>query len=918
MEEKWRALLNKVKPLYNFITNQKTVKTARITYLVTWNLFLLVIMTVLIGSAFVFGIGAGYFASLVKDEPIRSYDRMKKDIYDYTATSELYFANNVYLGKLRTDLEREEVQLDQISNYLIDGVIATEDEYFYQHQGIVPKAVFRAIFQELTSSQIQTGGSTLTQQLIKNQILTDEVSFQRKASELLLALRLEKFFSKKEILEAYLNVATFGRNSSGRNIAGVQAAAKGIFGKSARDLTLPEAAFIAGLPQSPFGYTPFTNEGKIKKNLEPSIRRMKTVLKRMYDNGYITEQQYNQAAAYDITKDFIGPASITSEKYPWLTAEIESRAIDILTLELAKKDGHSEQELKTNKALYHKYQTHASHDLHQNGYKIYTTIDKDIYDAMQKVKDNYPYYGPDKPQTVTDPDTGGMKTIMEPVEVGAMLIENKTGKIISFVAGRDFQRQQLNHATSALRQNGSTMKPLLVYGPAIEMGKISPGTRLADVESHLDPAHPEKVWPHNYDYRYNGLVSARYALAKSYNVPAILVYESILNQNPAKYLEKMGFSSLTKDDYTNPAAGIGSISGGVTIEENTNAFTTFANSGKFIDAYVIEKIVDKRGKVIYKHEVKPVDVFTPQTAFLTLDMMRDVIKMGTASGIKNRLDFTADWAGKTGTGVNYYDSWFVASNPNITFGIWTGYDTQKSLETPGMSYSQRTNNLWAQLINAAYKINPTLIAPKESFQMPSGIVKRSICAASGLLPSDACREAGLVESDYFNDKYVPTKVDDSLMNGKLVTIGGKKYLALKSTPSEFTQTGVLLNQDFIARMAGKNFTDYSELIPDQAGWRKVFASASKISDNGKNPDPVNVTVSDHTLSWTSPPDRDVVGYRIYRGGASSAKVASIPASGSVLKFTADSGTYYITAVDIAGRESAPSNLVTVGTVIVPN
>lgn len=345
---------------------------------------------------------------------------------------------------------------------------------------------------------------------------------------------------------------------------------------------------------------------------------MKTVLKRMYDNGYITEQQYNQAAAYDITKDFIGPASITSEKYPWLTAEIESRAIDILTLELAKKDGHSEQELKTNKALYHKYQTHASHDLHQNGYKIYTTIDKDIYDAMQKVKDTYPYYGPDKPQTVTDPDTGEMKTIMEPVEVGAMLIENKTGKIISFVAGRDFQRQQLNHATSALRQNGSTMKPLLVYGPAIEMGKISPGTRLADVESHLDPAHPEKVWPHNYDYRYNGLVSARYALAKSYNVPAILVYESILNQNPAKYLEKMGFSSLTKDDYTNPAAGIGSISGGVTVEENTNAFTTFANSGKFIDAYVIEKIVDKRGKVIYKHEVKPVDVFTPQTAFLTL------------------------------------------------------------------------------------------------------------------------------------------------------------------------------------------------------------------------------------------------------------------------------------------------------------
>jgi penicillin-binding protein len=917
MKEKWQAWFEKVRHFINLMTNQKTIKKARIAYHVVWNLFLIVITVGLIGGAFAAGVGAGYFASLVKDEPVRSYDSMKKDIYDYTATSELYFANNVYLGKLRSDLDREEVNLNQVSHYLINGVIATEDEYFYQHHGVVPKAVFRALYQELTNSQIQTGGSTLTQQLIKNQILTDDVSFQRKASEILLALRLEKFFSKKEILEAYLNVVPFGRNSSGRNIAGVQAAAKGIFGKNAHDLTLPEAAFIAGLPQSPFGYTPFTNDGKLKKNLEPGIARMKTVLKRMYDGGYINEKQYKEAAAYDITKDFIGPVSSPVEKYPWLTAEIESEAMDVLTTELAKKDGHSEKDLKTNNNLYFKYKTLASHDLHQNGYQIYTTIDKDIYDAMQKVKDNYPYYEPDKPQVVKDPDTGEKKTIMEPVEVGAMLIENKTGKIISFVAGRDFHRQQLNHATSSLRQNGSTMKPLLVYGPAIEMGKVAPGTPLADVESHLDPTNPAKVWPHNYDYRYSGLVSARYALAESYNVPAIRVYESILNQNPAKYLEKMGFSSLKKDDYTNPAAGIGSISGGVTVEENTNAFTTFANGGKFIDAYMIDKIVDKNGNVIYQHQVKPVDVFTPQTAYLTLDMMRDVIKMGTASGLRNRLDFTADWAGKTGTGVNYYDSWFVASNPNVTFGIWTGYDTQKSLQTPGMSYSQRTNNLWADLMNAAYKIRPALIAPKETFQMPSGIVKRSICAVSGLLPSDACTKAGLIESDYFNAKYVPTKVDDSLIEGKYVTIGGRKYLALKSTPPEFTQSGLMLNPDFITRIAGKDFTDYSQLIPERERWGKVLFPSAKMADNGKTPGPVTLSVSGSTLSWSASPDKDVVGYRVYQGGASSRKIASIN-SGSSLSLTAGSGTYYVTSVDIAGRESAPSNLVTVGTVIVPN
>lgn len=917
MKEKWQAWFEKLRPFINLLTNQTTIKKARIAYFVVWNLFLLVITVGLIGGAFAAGVGAGYFASLVKDEPVRSYDSMKKDIYNYTATSELYFSNNVYLGKLRSDLDREEVKLNQVSNYLINGVIATEDAYYYQHHGVVPKSIFRALYQELTGSQTQTGGSTLTQQLIKNQILTDNVSFQRKASEILLALRLEKFFSKKEILEAYLNVVPFGRNSSGRNIAGAQAAAKGIFGKSAHDLTLPEAAFIAGLPQSPFGYTPFTNDGKLKKNLEPGITRMKTVLKRMYDGGYITKKQYTEAAAYDIKKDFIGAVSSPVEKYPWLTAEIESEAIDVLTTQLAKIDGHSDNDIKTNNNIYYKYKSLASHDLQQNGYKIYTTIDKNIYDSMQKVKDNYPYYEPDKPQVVKDPDTGKKKTIMEPVEVGAMLIENKTGKIISFVAGRDFHRQQLNHATSSLRQNGSTMKPLLVYGPAIEMGKVAPGTPIADVESHLDPTNPARVWPHNYDYRYSGLVSARYALAKSYNVPAIRVYESILNQNPAKYLEKMGFTSLKKDDYTNPAAGIGSISGGVTVEENTNAFTTFANGGKFIDAYMIDKIVDKNGKVIYQHQIKPVDVFSPQTAYLTLDMMRDVIKMGTASAVKSRLDFTADWAGKTGTGVNYYDSWFVASNSNVTFGIWTGYDTQKSLQTPGMSYSMRTNYLWADLMNAAYKIRPALIAPKETFQMPAGIVKRSICAVSGLLPSNACTKAGLIESDYFNAKYVPTKVDDSLIEGKYVTIGGRKYLALKSTPHEFTQSGLILNPDFIARIAGKDFTNYSQLIPEKARWGKVLVSTAKMADNGRAPGSVPLSVSGSTIRWSASPDKDVVGYRIYQGGASARKVASIN-SGSGLSFTAGSGSYYVTAVDIAGRESAPSNLVTVGNISVPN
>jgi penicillin-binding protein len=878
-----------------------------------WNFILIFFTIVILCISFGVGLGAGFFASLVKDEPVRSYSSMKKDIYDYTETSNLYFANDVYLGKLNSDLDRDEIKLDQVSKYLTDAVIATEDEYFYQHKGIVPKSILRALLQTITHSPIQTGGSTLTQQLIKNQILTSDVSFQRKANEILLALRLEKFFSKKEILEAYLNVSTFGRNSSGKNIAGVGTAAEGIFEKNVKDLTLPEAAFIAGLPQSPFGYTPFTKEGTVKSNVQPGITRMKTVLKRMYDGGYISHSQYLEASAYDISKDFAPPKENPIEKYPWLTIEIDKRSSQVLATVLAKNDGINEKTLDSDQNLKNKYLTLSTHALHQKGYEIHTTIDKDIFEAMQKVKDQYPSYGPDKPQVIKDPDTGKSNTIMEPVEVGAMLIENKSGKIISFVGGRDYNRQQLNHATDAIRQNGSTMKPLLVYAPAFELGKASPGTVLPDVALKLNPEDPNNPWPHNYDLRYSGLVSARYALTKSYNVPAVKLYKDIVNQNPAKYLEKMGFSSLVQDDYSNLATAIGSLKHGVTVEENTNAFTTFANDGKFIDAYLIDKIVDKHGNVFYQHEVKPVDVFSPQTAFLTLDMMRDVISKGTAAGINGELKFKADWAGKTGTGVDYFDSWFVATNPNVTFGIWTGYDTPKSLLAAGsLTYSQRTNNLWADLINSAYDVKPDLIAPKAQFKMTDGIVKLSYCAVSGLLPSKACSDAGLVESDYFNSKFAPKEQDNSLINGNYVDMNGSKYLADDSTPDDFAQKGPMLNSDFINRLVGSNFNDYTQLIPKKDRWDHIFVpGAKKIEENGKPPSSVTLTVSGNTLSWNAVPDPDIIGYRVYQSGLFTKKEASIK-TGSSLTYTASDGDYYVTAVDIRGNESVASNQVVIG------
>ncbi len=808
LKQSLQQFKRKIKSVWN---SGKIQRAFRMTYDVMWNVFLFFIVIGLISLFFGFGIGAGYFASLVKDEPIRSYESMKQDIYNYEETSKLYFADNVYIGDIRTDLHREEISLDQISQSLIDAVIATEDEYFHEHKGIVPKAIVRAVLQEATDADVKTGGSTLTQQLIKNQMLTNEVSFERKAKEILLALRLERFFDKEEILEAYLNVVPFGRDSSGRNIAGIQTAAQGIFGVDAKDLNLAQSAYLAGLPQSPSAYTPYVNTGGLKneEHLQPGIKRMETVLRRMYNLDYITETEYKEALQYDIVADFQDKKESPTEKYPYITYELQDRAVKVLAEVMAKEDGYTMKELNKDKELRSHYEELAKRDLPKKGYHIHSTIDKEIYDMFQQVVKNYPHFGPDRTTVEKNEETGKTEEIIDPVQTGGILIENKTGRIISFVGGREYsENKQLNFATNAVRQNGSTMKPLLVYAPAMEKGVIQPGSPIADIPLRGDKS------PKNYGDANYGLVSAREALAKSYNRPAFNTYLEIIHDNPAKeYLEKMGFSTLTKTDYQTEALSLGGMSKGVSVEENTNAFATFANGGDFVDAYMIEKITTPDGEIIYEHEPEPVEVFSPQTAYLTIDMMRSVIHEGTATFLNSQLKHgSVDWAGKTGTTNEYRDAWFVATNPNVTFGTWIGYDSNESLDyCPGcsLSYSQRNMKLWAELINAASDINPELVAPNKHFERPEGIVERSYCAISGLLPSKLCEQAGMIRTDLFNAKFVPTKVDDSLLSAS---------------------GGLVFNPEFLKRNGYDQLSDLSMLLPrsNRKGWEKKINNSGKV------------------------------------------------------------------------------------------
>ncbi|TGB04040.1 transglycosylase domain-containing protein [Halobacillus salinus] len=893
-------------------------KNTRITYDVVWNIILFFIIIGVIGLFFAGGVGAGYFASLVKDQPIESKQELTQNIYNYSETSEMFFSKeDQMLGKVQSDLYREEVDLDNVSEYLRNAVIATEDEYFKEHEGVVPKAVMRAIVQEVTNSSVKTGGSTLTQQLVKNQILTNEVSFERKAKEMLLALRIERFFEKDDILEAYLNIVPFGRNANGENIAGVQAAAEGIFGKKVEELNIAESAFIAGLPQSPFGYTPFTNSGEIKSKdgLEPGIDRMHEVLERMLKAEYITQAEYDEAMKFKINKKTLAKSTESAfVKYPYLTTEVQEEAKKVLKEQLAKDDGYTMKDLNGDEKLNEQYTTLAERELSSGGYKIHTTIDKQVYDVMQNAKNAYQNYGRNKTIYETDPETGERIEENLPVQVGSMIIENETGKILGFIGGRDFDVSEINY-TQRRRSPGSTIKPLLVYGPSMDMGAAQPGTVIADVPYNY-PGTSDDV--QNYSGGYKGFVSARYALAWSYNVPAVKQFVEILPNKPYEnYLYKMNFPKV-ESEYPSMALGTKNI----TVQQNTNAYATFGNMGSFTEAYMIEKIETKDGDTVYQHEAEKRDVYSPQTAYLMIDMMREVLRYGTASGVRSQLAYPGvDWAGKTGTSQNYKDSWFVATNPNVTVSMWTGYDKQAELDR---GYSGRTQGIWADVVNAVSEVRPDLMVPDQGFQSPGGLVRRSYCATSGLLASDLCASMGLAKSDLYNAKYVPTKVDDSLIRGDFVKVNGKLVVAGPNTPSEFVQGsgGVTLSPSFLKENGYTSPAVLRELLPNTQAFSNVAlpssgsigSAASSISNDGKSPNaPANISVNGNTISWPGSSSNDVVGYRVYRasvpGGSFSLIGSTVNRS---FNFSGSEGIYAVRAVDYFGASSGLSSTAKVG------
>lgn len=734
--------------LSSFFSSQRQ-SIVNIIYLVGKKLFILLLLSSTLLSILGMGVGIGYFANVISKTEIPTPANMKAKIGTLNQASTLFFSDGETIANVQTDLTRKIITGDNISNYVKWGLIATEDSLFNEHNGIVPKSLFRAILQELSNSSTQTGGSTLTQQLVKQQMLSNEVTFSRKAKEILLSLRVEKYFSKEDILTAYLNISPFGRNNAGQNIAGIQAAAEGVFGKNASELSLPQAAFLVGLPQSPYYYTPYTNTGDKKENFNAGIERMKVVLSSMLRDGYITQQEHNNALAYDITKDFLPTVSRAQSQQSYLYQAVHREAVILLMKQQIKSEGKNWEDIdsgKDNYVAYNAYYQQASNLLASAGYKIYSTIDKAVYDSIQGVASQNAYLiGPTYQHQKTDSITNQTITVQEPPQSGVAVIENDTGKILGFVGGTDFNTTQVDHAFTTQRSPGSTIKPLLVYAPAIENKIAYPASLLADFP--INQRQPDgTVWnPTNATgTTSNKFVTARYALQMSMNNPTINLYSALLNTgiNPGIYMQKMGVNSIPQNEYLNLASSVGGFTYGPTVVEQTSAFTTFANNGVHKDAYLIEKIEDVEGNVIYQHQSVETPVFSEGTAFITRSMLADSVNGGTTTYIKQHVNFNLGQVyGKTGTSDHNQDVWVIASTPKVTIGQWVGFDNngneKRYVATTDANgpYWVRTQKYWALMANAINSVRPDLFTGAFSSQ-PASVMHGSVLQKTGTLPGE--------------------------------------------------------------------------------------------------------------------------------------------------------------------------------------
>jgi penicillin-binding protein 2A len=519
--------------------------------------------------------------------------------------------------RIRTE-RTEGIELKDVPKYVPDAVVSIEDERFYQHNGFDTKGISRAFFKNIFAGRITGGGSTITQQLTKNALLTSEQTYKRKAEELFLAVEIEKHYEKDEILQMYLNHVYFGSGAWGISQASLK-----YFNKDIKDVSISEAALLAGIVQAPSALDPY-------KNYEGAINRRNLVLKKMAELKKITEEQYQQAVNEKIVLEN-GGGSFIERDYPYF--------VDAVIDEAISKYGLTQEEIL------------------KRGYKIYTEMDQNLQSTLEKTFARDSLFPRSYDGTL--------------VQGGAVLLDPETGGVRGLVGGRGEQVfRGFNRATQIKVQPGSTMKPLAVYTPALEKGY--------KIDSMLEdkPFKKGDYEPKNFTKTYRGEVPMYEALEDSLNVPAVWLLDKIGLENGLKSLDRFGIPYEKEDEYLGIA--LGGMYSGVSPLQMASAYSTFPNEGVRMESHLITKIVGPTGNVVAEYEPKSTRVTSKSVANDMTSMLLDVIKSGTGQGAK----ITGfQLAGKTGSTQlkdsnipGTKDQWFVGYTPNLVGSMWLGYD----------------------------------------------------------------------------------------------------------------------------------------------------------------------------------------------------------------------------------------------------
>lgn len=552
------------------------------------------------------GLGFGYIFAAYQSLPAVG-NNMRPAV-----SSQVFDSHGRLITTLHSDQNRLPIDINKVPQNLQNAFIAAEDNRFYEHIGIDPIGIFRAIFANLTNRGIAQGGSTITQQLAKNAFLSQEQTLKRKIQEAMLALEIEHKYSKKEILEMYMNQIYFGQGAYG-----IQTAAKTYFNKDVNELTLTQCAMLAGLPKSPNYYSPFNNLNEAKK-------RKNVVLDQMVKYGYVSAAEAEDAKNQDLG---------LSKSHQSKEADEYASFIDYVSQQVAKKYGDD--------ALY------------KEGLKIYTTMDVDKQHAAVRAMRNLPNNYTDE-NGLTQP------------QAAIVSIDSKTGHILAMVGGRG--QDSFNRASMAVRQPGSAFKPF-VYLTALQHD-MTPDTTMND-----QPVTYGGWSPKNAGGSYSGTMTLSDALAHSVNTIAVQLADQVGTKNIIANAKKMGITTLdAKDD--NLAMALGGLTKGVTPLEMASAYGTFANKGVHVKPTAIVKILDRNGNVLEdastleKEETKT-RVMSEREAYEMTTMLEGVIDHGTGTAAA----IGRPAAGKTGTTDDNKDAWFVGYTPDIVTAVWIGDDT---------------------------------------------------------------------------------------------------------------------------------------------------------------------------------------------------------------------------------------------------